>query len=124
MATGNSPIYKAKLLEYLGNPQNEWPQNRIDYARIILNKAIKSLYDNFTPDELTEIEQEALQIRRQRYSPKLSQVDRRMLNSAAKGDTKAAKLIYERIEGLPTQKIDLGQSKDEPLSINITLNRS
>lgn len=90
---------KNKLLEYLGNPENDF-LNRQEYSTLILGYAQESaVYKHFTPDELSEIEAEALVIRRKKYSPKLSQADVGVLKQAAKGDSSAAKLAYQRFEG-------------------------
>jgi len=114
--------HKLKLLEYLENPSNEWLE-RTKLAHDVLKISQPALYQFFTGDELTEIESQALDRRRQRYKPQLSEVDRKMLAKAKLGDTTAAKLIYERFEGLVDQKHIISTGKDEPTAINITFAR-
>ncbi len=53
----------------------------------------------FTVKELAEIQKEALKLRRERFAPKLAQIDEALLKSALKGSEKAIRLAYERFEG-------------------------
>jgi hypothetical protein len=53
----------------------------------------------FTAKELAEIQKEALKLRRERFAPKLAQIDEALLKSALKGSEKAIRLAYERFEG-------------------------
>lgn len=57
---------KAKLLDYLGNPENDWPK-RSDYSRLILDyKKPHQIYVTLSPQILTEIESDAIEIRKAR----------------------------------------------------------
>ena len=114
--------HRVKLLDYLSNPSNDWP-NRDHLASDVLHVAVSTLYHHFSPQELMEIERDALQLRRQRYSPHLSKVDNKLLDNAARGDTQAAKLMYDRLEGLPVKRVVIGISKDEPPRIILTIHR-
>jgi hypothetical protein len=89
--------HRINLVEYLSNPENEMPnrQGMADYLGITRD----SLYKNFTPDELYDIEQEALANRRKKYSSQISRVDAGLMKRAEDGDVAAAKLIYQRFEG-------------------------
>jgi len=100
---------KAKLLEWLGNPEKEF-LNREQMSLQILGYARgETIYQSFTPDELSEIEAEALDMRRKKYSPHLSKADVGVLKQAAKGDSTAAKLAYQRFEGWSEkQQIEIG----------------
>ena len=106
--------HKLKLLEYLGNPENEFC-NRLTQAKVVLGFANETqLYRHFTPDELSEIEAEALAIRRKKYSPHIATIDRAMISEANKGNPKAAKLCYQRFE-------DWGETKRTTLEGNLGL---
>ena len=90
--------HKLKLLEYLGNPENDFV-NRVTQATVVLGFAnVTQLYNTFTPDELSEIEAEALAIRRKKYSPHIASIDRAMIREANNGNDRAAKLCYQRFE--------------------------
>lgn len=118
MKTGNCGVQKqkarerarTKLIEYLANPANK-PLRRIDYAIKILGYRHNTrLYSVFTPFEVSQIEREALELRRQQYAVELAKVDKGILKAAAEGDAHAAKLCYQRFEGWePSEKrrIDL-----------------
>lgn len=89
--------HKRKILEYLANPDNEIPC-REELASVCGIKRV-TLYFHFTPDELSELETEGLEMRRKKYAPRLSKVDIALLERAASGDPQAAKLAYQRFEG-------------------------
>ena len=56
------------------------------------------IYKVFTPDELTEIEAEALKIRRKKYKPEIAKADKALFEKAHDGDVPAIKLCYQRFE--------------------------
>jgi len=91
--------HKVKLLEFLGNPENEF-YNRYNMAKKVLNfsKSV-TLYRSFSPAELSEIEREALKIRRTKYSAEIAKVDKAILRRAQSGDVQAAKLCFQKFEG-------------------------
>ena len=89
-----------KLVEYLGNPDNDWPL-RSKYAVDILGLSDTSLlYRTFTPDELSAIEKEALEVRRGKYSRLLGEADIHLFKNIRNGDTAAIKLAYQKFENL------------------------
>lgn len=89
--------HRTKMLEYLGNPENDIP-NREGLAYAIGIKK-PTLYMHFTPEELSEIEAEGLSERRKKYAPQISKVDTALLKKASSGDPLACKLVYQRFEG-------------------------
>jgi hypothetical protein len=107
--------HRIQLIEFLGNPENEF-YNRCNQATKILNFANSaSLYRSFTPNELAEIEQEALEIRRRKYAPEIAKIDKAMLKKAQTGDPKAAQLCYRRFEGWSEKrKIEYAGLQDDP----------
>lgn len=96
---------REKLLEYLGNPENDFC-NRVEMSLKILGyKQQRTIYKHFTPDELSEIEKEALALRRKKYQPQIAKVDKAMLDEAKDGNERAAKLCYQRFEDWGEKKI-------------------
>lgn len=94
-------MHRLTLMEYLSNPDNP-PLNRTHLSTDVLGFSQASvLYQVFTPDELTEIEDEALEARRKRYASKLALVDDAVLRRAAsdEGTAADAKLAFQRFEG-------------------------
>ena len=90
--------HRAVLLEYLSNPDNT-PLNRTGLSVDVLGFADSSvLYQVFTPEEIRNIEHEALELRRKCYATKLAQVDDGLLKKAITGDPTAAKLAFQRYE--------------------------
>lgn len=95
----NKIANREKLINYLGNPANEWP-TRVFMNDVILGytKSKQYIYKIFTTDELYEIDQEALALRRKKYQPEIAKIDQALIKTAQKGDTAAAKLCYQRFE--------------------------
>ena len=90
--------HKAVLLEYLSNPDNK-PVNRKGMSIDVLGFADGTvLYQVFSPEEIRDIEQEALELRRKCYATKLAKVDDGLLERAMTGDPAAAKLAFQRYE--------------------------
>ena len=91
-------LHRLNLLEYLSNPENPFP-TRTDMAlKVIGFSDVSTLYQTFTPAELSAIEAEALTERRKNYSGWLAKVDFGLLKRAADGDPAACKLAYQRME--------------------------
>ena len=111
--------HRVKLLEYFANPDNEelrWSK----IAERVLGISKQCLYYHFTPLELGEICDEALRLRRQAYAKRILEVDLAMLRKAAKGNTAAAKLVYQRLElWEPGMKIRTEISRARELAIEM-----
>ena len=91
--------HRENLLDYLGNPANEFPTRRFMSEEVLgFAKSTQFIYKMFTLEELNEIEQEALAMRRLKYSPGIAKVDRALFKQALAGDTAAIKLCYQRFE--------------------------
>ena len=88
---------RLKLLEYLGDPDNEWLARKELSTAVLGYKQENGIYKCFTVDELCQIDAEALEIRRKRYASRLARVDAGMLREARK-NPQAAKLMYQRLE--------------------------
>jgi len=91
--------HRRKLLDYLSDPDNDYLTRAKLATQVLGYKNEKSLHRLFSSAELHEIEREALEIRRTRYSPMISKIDRAVVISAITGDMSAAKLAYQRFEG-------------------------
>lgn len=87
-----------KILEYLANPDNEWP-TRQDLATKVLGISQGMLYQHFTGVELDQLEAEALKLRRSQIARYSVNVDMALYKKAIEGDVAAAKLWYQRMEG-------------------------
>jgi hypothetical protein len=111
--------HRRTILEYLGNPENEFC-SRTDIAVKVLGfKFRQRLYQVFTPCELADIEAKALEIRRKKYASSIALVDSAMLREAAAGSVKAAQLVYQRLEGWNPKEVREVTGKDgQPLGQN------
>lgn len=96
---------KAKLFEFLSNPENEIPL-RSQYAVHVLGyKRSRSIYTNFKPDELTEIENEALVVRKKLSATQRARVYDSLYKQAINGNVQAAKEYLDRTEGKTADKL-------------------
>jgi hypothetical protein len=104
--------HKQKLLEYLSNPDNDFiPRNQ--YASNVLGyKRSHAIYKTFTPDELYDIEQQALDNRRKKYASQLAKIDKALFQRALEGDPQAIKLCYQRFEGWSEKQLRELTGKD------------
>lgn len=93
-------LHKLTLIEYLSNPDNQFLRRTLLSTVALGFSAGCSIYHVFSPDELTEIEKEALEARRLRYTAKLAKVDDAVLKRAAspEGTAADAKLAFQRYE--------------------------
>jgi hypothetical protein len=97
--TSTQERHKAKLLIYLGNPENEWLTRMKLSTEVLGFSQENQIHKVFSPDEIHAIEMEALELRRKKYSRLVNLVDMALLKRAAEGDVQAARLIYQRFEG-------------------------
>jgi len=87
-----------KLFQYLSNPEHDLiPRSK--YSVEILGYAHSPrVYDLFTPSQLSQIESEALNLRRQQYATNLARIDQGLIKRAIEGDPAACKLAYQKFE--------------------------
>jgi hypothetical protein len=112
--------HASNLLEYLSNPDNEFLSRR-EYAKQVLGyKRSHSIYGTFTPDELYDIEQQALENRRKKYASQLARVDKALMDRALDGDPQAIKLCYQRFEGWSEKQKHDVKFNQQPLIIEKT----
>lgn len=103
---------RQKIIDFISDPENDFP-TRSEMALVICNyKDICSLYKVHTKEELSEIEAEGLAARRKRYTKDLAEIDKAMISNAKMGDSTSAKLVYERIEGSVDQNVNHNHSGD------------
>ena len=106
MALTAKERHKAKLLEYIGNPDNDFP-DRTEMAVSVLGfKRHCNLYRHFSPVELDAIENEAFEIRKKKTARERSNVYKALYKEAKSGNVQAAKEFLDRTEGKVTDKID------------------
>lgn len=91
--------HKAKLLEYLGNPDNNFLSKGKLSTEVLGFAKEQGIHNVFTAAELEDIEREALEIRRTKYAKFIAAADKGLLERAKKGDPTAVKLVYQRFEG-------------------------
>ena len=92
--------HRETMLGFLSNPDNTFVTRKHLAIEVLgLNQA-SSLYRLFSPNELSEIELEGLELRRKRYASKLAAVDDALLKRAAskEGTSADAKLAFQRYE--------------------------
>jgi hypothetical protein len=107
----NKEAYKTKILEYIGNPDNDFPNRQELASEIGITKA--TLYKHFSPEELYDLEITGLELRRKRYAPRLSKADLALIKKAEEGDVSAIKLCYQRFEDWAERKrIDQSNTGD------------
>ena len=92
-------VNRAKLIDYLGNPANEWPTRKFmnDYVLEFIQSR-GYIYKIFNLEELCEIEKEGLAMRRTKYSGGMALVDKALIKQALAGSEAAIKLCYQRFE--------------------------
>jgi hypothetical protein len=97
--------HKETLIQYCGDPSNDFPTRKEMALDVLGFKKQETLWFHFTPDELCEIERDALELRRKKYNPEIAKVDLALMKKAAGGNVAAAKLIYQRFEGWSEKQI-------------------
>jgi hypothetical protein len=102
--------HKRKLLDYLGNPENDFPA-RQEYATI-LGIVVGTLYRHFSPADMQEIENEAYEIRKKNSTRQRSVVLAALYKGATTGNVPAAKEFLDRTEGKVPDKVDMNMTGD------------
>ena len=112
---------RIKIIEFIGNPENEFP-NRRQMANFACGyKDPHYLYKVFTVDELAQIEKEGLEIRRSKYTRFIAYIDSAVFKAASGGDVQAAKLAYQKFEGwVEKKKHEFPDEEGNPQRIGTT----
>jgi len=110
---------KRKIAAYLGDPDNEW-LNRTKLAITVCGyQGQRSLYRHFSPEELSEIETEALEERKRRSSGKRAVIYDAMFLKAKEGDVAAMKEFLDRIEGKVVTKTENKNENTGNITVNV-----
>ena len=112
--------HKTNLLEYLGDPDNEWLARAGMAVTVCGYKKGQSIYRVFSPAELDEIEREALELRKQRTAGRRAMVYDAMYQSAIGGDVQAMKAYLDRTEGPVVKKIEASGPDGGPIEMTDT----
>jgi len=106
--TERKAAMKLKILAYLADPGRDWP-TRDEIAKVVLGYTHNTgLYRHFDPGELAEIEAEGLRLRRTRYTGEMARIDQAVIRQACTGETQAARLAYQRLEGWePGERVNI-----------------
>jgi len=106
--TERKALMKLKILAFLADPSREWP-TRDEISKVVLGYTHNTgMYRHFDPGELTEIEAEGLRLRRTRYTGEMARIDQAVIRQACTGETQAARLAYQRLEGWePGERVNI-----------------
>lgn len=97
--------HKQRLLVYLGDWENNFPK-RIEMPDILGIKRT-TLYKHFSPNELLEIENEGLELRKKNSGRQRAKVYESMASEAKDGNVSAQKEFLDRTEGKVIEKREL-----------------
>ena len=123
MAETKKQKNRRKLLDFMGDPENEFPNRQTMALSVIGYKDVTSLYKMFTTDEMTDIENEAMEERKRRSSKDRAKVYKSLLSEAGNGNVAAIKEYLDRTEGKVKEKIEHTGENGAALipTINVTL---
>ncbi len=108
----------AKLLEFLSNPENDWPCRQRYSTKILGYKAENQVYRTLSPDHLTEIEDQALANRKTRSARQIGLVREALFKRAIGYKHPAVHILSNRIKTIDGKGIVT--EKTEPLIVDIT----
>lgn len=98
---------RLKVVEYIGDPDNDFP-TRTEIALTVLGYAQKTaFYSSFTTAEMAEMEEEGLALRKQNSKRERSIVYTALLKEAKKGNVAACKEYLDRTEGKVIDKKEI-----------------
>jgi hypothetical protein len=120
MAWTSKEKHRTKLLEYMSNPDNDFPTREVMSLQVLGFKQRQQINKVFSVEELHEIEQEALENRRKKYASQLARVDKALMDRALDGDPQAIKLCYQRFEGWSEKQKHDVKFNQQPLIIEKT----
>ena len=105
--------HRQRLLVYLGDWENDFPR-RIEMPEILGIKRT-TLYKHFSPNELLEIENEGLELRKKNSGRQRAAVYRSMVSEAKGGNVSAQKEFLDRTEGKVIDKLEATGKDGSPL---------
>ena len=112
---------RVRLLEYLGDPENDFiPRTRLS-TEVLGYKNANQLNCMFSSLELQDLENEALTLRLQRTAQQRGNLYKKLYEAGMAGDIKAAEIFLNRTEGKAVDRIALKAEIDQDISTNVTL---
>jgi hypothetical protein len=102
---GKKEVNTRKLIDYLGDPNNEFLDRNKLAVTVLGYKNARSLYDKLSPAELDEIEHEAFEMRKARSVRERVTVYKALLKEAEDGNVPAIKEYLERMEGKVKERL-------------------
>lgn len=112
-------IHKRTLVEYLSNWENPIP-TRLEMATVC-GLTAKGLRKHFTPAEYSEIENEGLELRKQRSAIPRLEIYESMKQEAVSGVVQAQKEFLDRTEGKVIDRVQVGMDETTLNTILATL---
>lgn len=112
---------KIKLLEYLGNPENEFISRTRLSTEVLGYKSTNQLNCLFTSLELQDIENEALALRLQATARQRGNLYKKLYDAGMDGDVKAAEIYLNRTEGKAVDRIALKAEIDQDINVHANL---
>lgn len=110
---------RAILVSYLSNPENDWP-SRMEYStRILKYKDPSQVYQTLTPDELDEVDAEAMENRKKRSAKQRSILYRALYDEGRSGNVQAIKEFLERTEGKVKEVKDINMTGELSVNVNV-----
>jgi hypothetical protein len=90
---------KAKILAFLTDFDNDWPK-RSEYSLKILGyKSVNQIYRTLSPQDITAIEAEALEIIKANSTPQRKELYKSLFKEGKAGNVTAIKEFLDRTEG-------------------------
>ena len=99
----------------MSDPENEFPNRQEMSLSVLGYKTVAAMYKIFTTDEMTEIENEALEERKRRSSKDRAKVYNYLLVESKKGNVAAMKEFLDRTEGKVTDKHEVSGGGGGPI---------
>lgn len=114
---------RVKLLKYLTDEDNEWPKRRAYSQEILGYKCDNQIYKTISPEELTEIENEALDIIKSKSSRERKILYESLYRLGKDGSVQAIKEYLDRTEGKVLDRKEITGKDGEALVpiLNVTL---
>lgn len=106
--------HRLKLVEYLGNPDNEFFTRAEMYRFLGIRR--QTFYKHFSPAELRDIETEAMAARKGNSARILVAVYSTLEKMAMGGDIRAIREYLNRIEGRVTERKEVNMSGELSLA--------
>ena len=101
---------KSKILEYLSDPENEFLTRSEISVTVLGYKQVRTIYKQFSPIELSEIEAQAFEERKRRSVRRRSKIYEALYNEAVDGNVQAAKEYLDRTEGKVLDRKETGDT--------------